>query len=180
MPSWRSEKGTGETGGRKPHIHLTLRWTYLHPACVWRSQSETSPCGRSSDCIPECLQADRDTESLFPHRRPSFLSLDLDGIMNTPFSRPQVADTYLPLLLSFPLWLLSTFEAWHHFSSVFLSCSCNYCDHSTLPLPPAPFLAFCAVRLFIFICVIFLHFIHRFFLPFYASTFFFILDYYLG
>lgn len=83
----------------------------LRPACVWRSRSETSPCGRSSRCSPECLQArERAGQGSFTRLLPSFLSHS----GSAPARRPQVADRpFLPL----PLPLPSTIKGWHRLAS---------------------------------------------------------------
>lgn len=73
------------------HMRFTQRWRDLRPVCVWRIRSETSPCGTSSRCSPECLQVETESQSsppscFFTHLLPSFLSLsgsDLDEITDT-------------------------------------------------------------------------------------------------
>lgn len=47
------------------HMHFTERRRDVHPVCAWRSRSETSPCGTSSHCSPECLQVERESRSVF-------------------------------------------------------------------------------------------------------------------
>lgn len=143
-------------------MNFTLKWAVnswldLHPVCVWRSQSETSPCGTSSGCSPACLWGGRHSKSsFFTHLLPSFLSLsgsDLDGIVFT-LTQHEDHRWQTCLSLSFPPVPSSlipwTFKRWHHFSSAFLSCSCNCCDNRTLLLPSFPFHAFFAGPLFIF------------------------------
>lgn len=65
-------------------------WGDLRPTCVWRSRSETSPCGRSSRCSPGSLEEERGGQ-------PSFLShAGPDGESSVLTLRPQVADTTFP------------------------------------------------------------------------------------
>lgn len=84
------------------------------PVCVWRSRSETSPCGMSSRCSPACLQVDRDNESALSI---AIVSLHISSLPSTTAQRliemtPSLTlkttggrrASPFPNLLSFPLW----------------------------------------------------------------------------
>lgn len=54
----------------------------LHPLCVLRSQSETSPCGTSSCCCPVCLDGEKKKRAiLFLHTSPPLSGSDPDGLV---------------------------------------------------------------------------------------------------
>lgn len=84
-----AEDDTGETLGAKTLAQPQMK--DLRPACAWRSRSETSPCGRSSRCSPECLEAEDEREgesrSVFLHRCPPFLPDPQDQMRSHQFSR---------------------------------------------------------------------------------------------
>lgn len=111
---------------------------HLRPVCVWRSRSETSPCGRSSRCSPACLGGDRVEGSVvFIATSPPILPLPLQM---ASLASSDITHRRHPLPSYGPFLCDSPSNRWHPlFIGLPLSCFCNYCESCTFPPPSFPF-----------------------------------------